>query len=63
MINNRLVFIKIEFSKCLHLCIGLLIGERETIPKCFQDIWMDQYLNKSSLYEVSMITDQNSVKI
>lgn len=43
--------------------IGLLIGEREAIPRFFQDFWNEQNLNKLSLYELPIITVQNSITI
>lgn len=43
--------------------MGLLIGGRGTVPKFFQDFWIDQHVNKSSLYDISIITVQNSIQI
>lgn len=41
--------------------IGLLIGERETIPRFVQDFWNEQNLNKLSLFLLGPITVQHSI--
>lgn len=43
--------------------LGLLIGGRGIIAKIFQDFWKEQNWNESSLYEILIISVQNSNKI
>lgn len=49
--------------KCITFTIVVNTLCLRTIQTFFQDLWKEQNFNKSSLYEIAVITVQNAIKV